>query len=174
MGIGAVLNCDKNQKVSDVQIGQVKTSRGKVILQSKAIGSCVAIAAYDTTKHIGALAHVMLPGRAPVKKAVKKTKYAADAIDAIVNRMSNLGSKIEDIETALVGGGNILDRKDDTICDANIESALKLLGEKGLKVRAQAVGGTVRRSVSLNVERGIVSYTEGNGCEKLLWKSQSQ
>lgn len=39
MGIGAVRNFDKNQKVSDVQIGQVKAGRGKVILQSKASGS---------------------------------------------------------------------------------------------------------------------------------------
>lgn len=146
-------------------------SRGKVILQSKAIGSCIAIVAYDATKPIGALAHVMLPGGAPAKKAVEKTKYAANAIDAIVSRMSKLGSKKDDIEVALVGGGNILNRKDDTICQANIESALQLLEEKHLKVASQAVGGTVRRSVSLDVERGIVSYTEGNGSEKQLWRA---
>jgi chemotaxis protein CheD len=158
-------------KIVDVQIGQVKAVKGKVILQSKAIGSCVAIVAYDATKNVGALAHVMLPGRAPAKKSVEKTKYTANAIDAIVNEMSKLGSKKDDIEVVLVGGGNILKREDDTICKDNIESALKLLSEKQLKVRAQAVGGTARRSVSLDVERGIVSYTEGNGSEKLLWKS---
>jgi chemotaxis receptor (MCP) glutamine deamidase CheD len=85
--------------------------------------------------------------------------------------MSKLGSKKDDIEVFLVGGGNVLNREDDTICKDNIESALKLLSEKQLKVRAQALGGTARRSVSLDVERGIVSYTEGNGSEKLLWKS---
>jgi len=172
MGIGAVRNFDKNQKVSDVQIGQVKAGRGKVILQSKAIGSCVAIVACDATKHIGALAHVMLPGRAPAKKATEKTKYADDAIDAIINRMSKLGSKIDDIEVALVGGANILRRPDDTICGSNIESALRLLEEKHLKVRAQAVGGTSRRSVSLDVELGIVYYTEGDGSKKQLWRAK--
>lgn len=170
-GGGALRNYDKNQKVSDVQIGQVKAGRGKVILQSKAIGSCVAIVAYDATKHIGALAHIMLPGRAPAKKEVEKTKYAADAIDAIVSKMNKLGSKTDDIEVTLVGGGNILNREDDTICNTNIESTLQLLEEKHLKVAAQAVGGTVRRSVSLDVERGIVSYTEGNSREKQLWRA---
>jgi chemotaxis protein CheD len=169
---GTLRNYDNNQKVSDVQTGQVKTGRGKVILQSKAIGSCVAIVAYDATKHIGALAHIMLPGRAPAKKAAEKTRYAADAIDAIVNKMTALGSKIDDIEVALVGGGNILDRKDDTICYANIESVQELLEEKHLKVRAQAVGGIVRRNVSLDVERGIISYTEGDGSKKQLWKAK--
>lgn len=145
-------------------------SRGKVILQSKAIGSCLAIVAYDAVKNVGALAHIMLPGRSPGKKTIEKTKYAADAIDAIVSKMASMGSKKGDIEVALVGGGNVLNREDDTICNANIESTLELLAKKGLKVRAHAVGGTVRRSVSLDVERGIVSYTEGNGGEKELWR----
>ncbi len=158
-------------KIVDVQIGQVKAGKVKVILQSKAIGSCVAIVAYDAIKSIGALAHVMLPGRAPAKKSVEKTKYTANSIDAIISKMSKLGSKKDDIEVVLVGGGNILNREDDTICKDNIESALKLLSEKQLKVKAQAVGGTARRSVSLDVEHGIVSYAEGNGGEKQLWRS---
>ncbi len=171
-GDGALRNFDKNQKVSDVQIGQVKAGRGNVMLQSKAIGSCIAIVAYDTTKHVGALAHIMLPGRAPAKKKCEeRTRYAANAIDAIVSKMSKLGSKKNDIEVALVGGGNVLNKEDDTICKDNIESALKLLSEKQLKLRAQAVGGTARRSVSLNIEHGIVSYAEGNGGEKQLWRA---
>jgi len=161
----------KMKRIVDVQIGQVRAGRGKLILQSKAIGSCIVIIAYDATKNIGSLAHVMLPGRASAKKKVEKTKYTANAIDAILNRMSKLGSKKGDIEAVLVGGGNILNREDDTICRDNIESALQLLGEKQLKVRAQAVGGTARRSVSIDVERGIVSYTEGNGGGKELWRA---
>lgn len=146
-------------------------SCGKVILQSKAIGSCLAIVAYDAVKNVGALAHIMLPGRSPGKKTIEKTKYAADAIDAIVSKMSRLGSKKGDIEVALVGGGNVLNREDDTICQANIESATQSLKEKNIPVRAQVVGGTVRRSVSLDVERGIIFYTEGNGSEKELWRA---
>ena len=164
-------NCDKMQKIIDVQIGQVKTGVGKVILQSKAIGSCVVIVAYDASKNIGAMAHVMLPGRAPAKKAVEKTKYAANAIDVMLSKMEGLGSQKDDIEMALVGGGNVLNREDDTICNDNIESALELLREKGLKVRAQAVGGTNRRSVFLDVGQGIIYYAEGDEGEKLLWKA---
>ena len=159
------------KKVIDVQIGEVKAGRGKLILQSKAIGSCVVIIAYDARRNIGSLAHFMLPGRAPAKKTIEKTKYAADAIDAIVSRMARLGSKKDDIEAVLVGGGNILNREDDTICQANIESATQILKEKNIPVRAQAVGGTARRSVALGVERGIVSYSEGNSGETELWRA---
>lgn len=158
------------KKIIDVQIGQVRVGRGKVVLKSKAIGSCVAIAAYDSQRNVGALAHVMLPGSAPVgKEAEEKTKYVADAIDVIISRMTDFGSKSGDIEVVLVGGGNVLNRKDDTICKENVESALELLKGKNLKVSAQSVGGTSRRSISLDVERGIVSYTKGNDREMQLW-----
>jgi chemotaxis protein CheD len=160
------------KRVVDVQIGEVKAEQGELILQSKAIGSCIAIVGYDIVKKIGALAHIMLPGKAPSKKLVGRTKYAANAIDAVVNRMVRLGSKKDGIEVVLVGGGNVLNRKDDTICKDNIESTLELLREKGLKVRAQAVGGTSRRSVSLDIECGIVSYSEGNGKEMQLWRAK--
>lgn len=161
------------EKLIDVQIGEVKARQGKVLLKSAAIGSCLAIVAYDAVKGVGGIAHVMLPGRAPVKREPgERTRYAADAIDTIVNKMARLGSKTDDIEVVLVGAGNILKREDDTICKDNIESALELLGEKGLKVRAKAVGGTSRRSVCLDVERGIVFYSEGNGSEMELWQAK--
>lgn len=159
------------QEIIDVQIGEVRVNQGKVILQSRAIGSCIAIVAYDAAKRIGAMAHVMLPGIAPSdKKGGEETKYAANAIDSMVSQMARLGSRNDDIEVALVGGGNILNRENDTICKDNIESVLSLLRKKHLKVRAQAVGGTDRRSVRLDVERGVVSYTEGDGSEIQLWK----
>lgn len=163
----------KMKETIDVQIGEVKTERRNVILQSKAIGSCVAIAAYDAVNNTGAMVHIMLPGKAPVtKKPHEKTKYAANAISAMVGQMNRLGSKNDNIEVVLVGGGNVLNRKDDTICKDNIKSALELLRDKYLKVRTQAIGGTDRRSISLDIESGIVYLSEGNGSEIQLWKAQ--
>ena len=157
------------KNIIDVQMGQVKTAKGKVILQSKAIGSCIAIVAYDPTRNIGSLAHVMLPGKAPAgKEPSEKTKYAADAIDTMLSNLSRLGSTRDDLEMTLIGAGNVLNRADHTICKDNIESTLQLLSEKHLKVKAQELGGTNRRSVSLDVECGIVSYSEGNGAQKQL------
>ena len=160
------------RKIIDVQIGEVKVVRGKVILNSKAIGSCVAIAAYDRERKTGALAHVMLPGRAPQgKEGEEKTKYSADAIDLIIEEMGKFGSRRENIEVVLVGGGNVLNREDDTICKENVESIEELLKERGLKVQAKSVGGTSRRSIYMDVEHGVVSYTKGDDREMQLWRA---
>ena len=159
------------ERIVDVQIGQVEAGTGAIVLQTRAIGSCIAIAAYDSGKRAGALAHVMLPGRAPLrKKDSEKMRYMADAIEAIVGRMADLGSKAGDIEVVVAGGGNMLDREDDTICRDNIESVLGLLEKNGLKVVAQALGGTERRSIFLDVGRAVVFCAEGDGPKTELWR----
>ncbi len=53
------------EKIVNVSTGEVKVGRKGEILKSTAIGSCVVIAAYDSERNIGIMAHVMLPGRAP-------------------------------------------------------------------------------------------------------------
>ena len=161
------------EKIIDIQTGAVRAQRGKGILKSSAIGSCIAIAAYDAVENIGAMAHVMLPGTAPAdKKNSEKTKYAANAIDTLIGMMIDLGTKKDNIEVVIAGGANVLKKSDDTICESNIKSTLEILKEKQLHIKEQAIGGTSRRSISLDVENGIVSYTEGNNCEMQLWRSQ--
>ena len=113
----------------------------------------------------------MLPGRAPKQDSPHRTRYAADAIDVMINKVSRLGANRDDIEVCLVGGGNVLKRNDDTICKDNIESVVGFLREKHIKIRAEALGGTKRRAVSLDVERGSIYYSEGDEDDRLLWKA---
>ena len=165
------------KRIIDVHTGEVKAGGKDTILKSNAIGSCVAIAAYDSTKKVGVLAHVMLPGAAPEGKTFQRTRYAADAIGEMINRMTHLGTNgtnKDGIEVCLVGGGNVLKRKDDTISQQNIASVVELLNEERIKIRAKAVGGTERRSISLDVKNGTIHYTEGDAKENLLWKAAKE
>lgn len=159
------------KEVIDISTGAVEVAGAGAILRSNAIGSCIVIAAYDSRKKVGAMAHIMLPGRASKGADSKRTRYAADAIDEMINRMTRTGANQCDLEVCLVGAGNVLKKQDDTICKDNIESTMELLGKKHIPVRAAALGGTERKGVSLDVESGSIYYTEGDGKEKLLWKS---
>jgi len=156
----------------DVRIGEVRAAQGQVILQSRAIGSCVAVAFCDVKKKIGALAHIMLPGRAPSNKnSDEKNKYAANAINTLLSEIRHLGSQNGSIKVFLVGGANVLNGKDDTICEDNIDSILALLEKKNLKVTAQSLGGTDRKSISVDVGQGTIYCAEGDQSEKPMWKA---
>jgi len=161
------------KEIIDVNTGEVRVDTTKIVLRSIAIGSCIVIAAYDSKNKIGAMAHIMLPGRAP-RDTSERTKYAADAIDEMINRMAHAGSNKDDIEVCLVGGGNVLKKEDDTICKDNIESTTRLLEQKHIPVRTALLGGTERKGVFLDIESGGVSYTEGDEKQKPLWKPTRQ
>ena len=159
--------------IIDVQTGEVKSGIGEIVLSTKAIGSCVVVIAYDATKKVGAMAHIMLPESAPPDKDDGlKTRYAANAISEMLEQMRQLGSRKKDTKVALVGGGNVLKRKDDTICNENIKSTLQLLKETDLKIIGKVLGGAHRRSASLDIEQGIIYYTEGGSSEIELWRAQ--
>lgn len=136
------------------------------MLKADGIGSCGVIAAYDFKNRIGALAHIMLPGHSPGENSCPDTKYAADAIDEMIRRMTRLGAVKNCIGTYLVGGGNVRQEETDTICEAVITSINELLKKKGLQILSQNVGGITRRSISLNVESGEVLYSEGGEKEE--------
>ena len=151
-----------------VHTGEIKIGKKDVILKSSTIGSCVVIAAYDSKENIGALAHVMVPGKAPKYYNYQKTRYAEDAIEKMIILMTKSGSSPQKFDVCLAGGANVLKRKNDTIGADNISSIIGHLKKRGIKIRAKSLGGTERRNVSLDVENGNIYYSVGDGGEKLF------
>ena len=161
------------KEIVDVNTGEVAIRRGKYILRAMAIGSCVVVSSYDSKAKIAGMAHIMLPGCAP-EKTPEKTKYAADGIEQMLTQMLKSGCKIEDIQVCLIGGGNVLQKEDDTICADNIKSVTEILEGKFISVEASVIGGYKRKSAFLDAETGSFSFTESNDIEKPLWQSQEK
>jgi chemotaxis protein CheD len=151
-----------------VSTGDVKVCDINHHLKSTAIGSCIVVTAWDSSQKIGGMAHVMLPGVAPKGKKEYATRYAANAIDKLLDQLSQLGTKKEKLEVCLIGGANVLKRENDTIGEDNLRSTEGILADKGFLIKSKAVGGTLRRSAFLNVSSGFVYYTEGDSDERLL------
>lgn len=159
------------KEVIDVDTGQVAVRQGCVLLRANAIGSCIAVAAYDAKTKIAGMAHVMLPDKAPGKETFK-TKYAYDSIEHLLALMIQAGSNAADIEVCLVGAGNVLRKDNDTICQSNIESVTAILATIRIPVRRSVLGGYDRKSALLDAETGCVSYTQGDHPAVLLWQPE--
>lgn len=148
-------------EVIDVNTGDIQVSSEPVILQSIALGSCIALVVFDRNKKIGGLAHIMLPGKSP---SGKNNKYTADAIETLIDSVKKLGAIITDLEISVVGGANVL--RDGDIPDKIIISVLDHLKKSELEINGMRVGGFERRSIFLNMESGKVFFTEGNNKTK--------
>ncbi len=156
--------------VIPVLTGDVWVTSQKVILRSDGIGSCVVVAAYDPKRSVGGLAHIMLPGRSAERMLTFNKKYAHDAIADLIFKMMRLGVGKGDIEACLIGGGNVLQEANDTLCEAIIKSVTYILEAEGVRILKQAVGGTFRRSAWLRIEDGALYYTQGDQIENLLYQ----
>lgn len=153
-----------NTKTIDVDTGEIRVSSEPVLLQSVALGSCVALLVYDRSRKIGGLAHIMLPGKSPSPD--NRTKYA---IDVLIYSVKKLGANIENLEISIVGGANVLQEGD--IPDKVIESVLGYLKKGNLQLNNMRVGGIQRRSAFFDTATGEIFYTEGDSTSKTLLTS---
>jgi PAS domain S-box-containing protein len=156
-----------------VGTGEVIFGHAGDILESTPLGSCIAVCVYDSRLGVGGMAHVMLPGEAPENES-EKNKYALNAVEALSHGMRQMGCEAASIDVCLIGAANVLDISDDTISRKNLDSVLNALREKNLKISAESVGGTLRRSAKFDVKNGAVFFSVGDDEERLLWGASSK
>ncbi len=153
----------------EVNTGEVRFSNGKTQLVASAIGSCIAVALYIPSTRMGGLAHIMLPGRAPSVEGVETYRYAENAINFMRRRLAPSQFHTSNLQVCIVGGGNVLKRDDDTICEENIKSVVSVLKEHGFNIAAKDLGGTERRRIRFDVKKGIVYSYVGDRNECILY-----
>lgn len=152
----------------NISTGEVKMGTNDNLLFSSGIGSCIVIVGINSEKKIGALAHFMLPGKAPDNEKQSKTKYAEDAIHRLLQELQIKENNISNFSVCLVGAGNVLQKEDDTICESNIQSIYTLLDDLKIGISATSLGGICRRSVTFDVEKGEVMITTDDSKLTLL------
>jgi len=156
------------KKTIHISTGEVKMGTAGDLLISNGIGSCIVIVGINLEKEIGAVAHFMLPGKAPDTEAQNKTKYAEDSVDMLLKLLQSDMDNLSPIRTCLIGAGNVLKKQDDTICESNIRSISALLNDLKIGISASSLGGNYRRSVHFDIEKAEVFITIDNSKLTLL------
>ena len=86
--------------------------------------------------------------------------------------MEDLEADLARVQICLVGGGNVLGDGHDSPGPAIVRSLTETLDGVGLAPVAEDIGGTRRRSCTLDVAHGCVYYTVGDSTQTLLWKAE--
>ncbi len=154
-----------------VNSGEVEVCRGECILRASAIGSCVVVAALDPRSGVAGMAHVMLPGASRVTDPSRRTRYAEDAVEELLGKITALGADKASLHVCLVGGGNVLGDGHDSPGPETALSLGEIFAGARIRVAAAEIGGSERRRCSLNAALGLVSYTIGDSGERILWQA---
>ncbi len=117
------------------------------------LGSCVAVCLFDETIGKGGINHYMLPFWNG--KELASPKYGNIAIESLVKKLEQLGSKRKNMVAKVFGGANQLDHKLG-VGQRNIKVAEEILADLKIKVGAKSVGGHKGRKLNFNTSTGEV------------------
>ncbi len=135
------------------------------MLVTTVLGSCVSVTMFARRIKTGAICHARLPHGRGTDAAFN---YVDGAIIFMVKRLEAMGVKRGELEVKLFGGADVLDRTNGSgksIGRRNIETALKVIDEAGLRLSAHAVGGIAGRKVRFQTSTGKVLWTPvGRDC----------
>ncbi len=128
------------------------------------LGSCIAVCVYIPRRRIGALAHVVLP-TAPATVTEPTARYANQAITLLVRQLRQQGAAVRNARVVLCGGAAIFPPLRNTldIGVRNLDEVMTELKRHGLAPMISEVGGTMSRTITLQVATGIVNIRTVKG-----------
>lgn len=157
--------------VVTVGIAELAVAAGEQTLVTTGLGSCVAIALHAAEQQVGGLAHVLLPHAALSSQVPRAGKFPSTAVPAMLARMRDLGVTGE-INARLVGGasmfGPLLPAGAVGLGVRNVKAARQACADHAVPIVAEAVGGTMGRSVYFDVATGRVQVRTVRGDDVVL------
>jgi chemotaxis protein CheD len=123
----------------------------------------------DPKTHSVGMAHIALPDSqvAPAKALERPGHFADTGVPALIREMEKLGCppKGKGMYVKLVGGANVMDPNNTfNIGKRNVLAIKKLLWQYGMGALAEDVGGSISRTVTVEVDTGKVTiYSSGKG-----------
>jgi chemotaxis protein CheD len=147
--------------VGDLAIGADPSG----VLSTYSLGSCIAVAAFDSVRHVGGLLHFMLPESQIAKdKALRQPALFADTgLPMLIDALCSAGAQRQSLRFLIAGGASVIAGTDPfRIGERNTGAALDFLRQSGLEVAHTVVGGGVNRAVHLELSDGVVTVTTPN------------
>ena len=146
--------------ISDYKIGE---SPDKLI--TLGLGSCVGIAIYNKGSKVGGLSHIMLPDSTFFMKDLKPEKFADLAIPKMINEITK-GKSYANLIAKIAGGAsmfNFPDKKtNNNIGERNVLAVQQKLKELGIPILASDTGGSIGRTMIVDLESFVVKIRTAN------------
>ena len=144
-----------------IGVGDMAVSNNaQVILSTYALGSCIGVIAYDSVSKVGGILHLMLPDStiSPDKAAKQPAMFANTGLPLLFRAMGGLKAERGRVRILVAGGAGMLSGSDPfKIGERNSAATLDFLGKNGLSVCHQDIGGSINRTLHLDVGTGTVS-----------------
>lgn len=143
--------------------GEIAVTRQPAVIATL-LGSCVAVCLYNRKLHFGGMNHYMLP--AGNNKAMVG-KYGDISTNKLIDSMLRVDVSLNSLEAKVYGGAAVVGHLSGgmEIGKRNVETALRILDERGIRIVERQTGGDVGRKIFFDNETGEVNV-------RLIMKSE--
>lgn len=153
-----------------VGISEMKvTDQVNHTLVTYALGSCIGVTIYDPVARVGGMIHCMLPlSKMDPNKAERTPGMFVDTgLPMLFEEAYRLGAAKSRIVLKVAGASCILDEKGTfKIGDRNYAVLRKILWKNNVLIAAEDVGGTIPRTMELDMATGQVTIkSRGNAIQ---------
>lgn len=149
-----------------IGIGELAVAtRAADVIVTHALGSCIAVCLWDPMAGVAGMLHYLLPESRinPARAQVQPATFADTGIPILLAQVFALGALKGRLHVRLVGGAEVAGGGGTfNVGKRNLLAARNLLWKQGLMIRGEAVGGTVARTVHMDVGPGRIRVTTGS------------
>lgn len=139
--------------ISDMKV----SSNPEDVLVTYSLGSCIGVTLYDPLQKIGGLIHCMLPLSKVDPERAKEVPYmfVDTGLPLMLQTLINMGANKNRIVAKVAGGAVLLDDNGMfRIGERNHIVVRKLLWKNNILISSEDVGGTIARTVYLQINDG--------------------
>lgn len=147
----------------DISDYKVSNSQDDVLI-TYALGSCLGVTVYDPVAQVGGMIHCMLPlSKIDREKATKLPAMFIDTgIPTLFKEAYKSGAQKERLIVKVAGGSAINDVNGHfKIGERNFMVLRKILWKNNIMIKNQDVGGSISRTLYLEIKTGHVSIRTG-------------
>ena len=129
------------------------------------LGSCIGLAIWDPVAKVGGMLHYMLleSQLAPDKARANPPMFCDTGVPKLFRAAYELGAVKSRLITKVAGGSQLLDDNGTfNIGKRNYLALRKIFWKNGVMINAESVGGSVSRTLKLEVGTGVVTIKSRN------------
>jgi chemotaxis protein CheD len=150
-----------------IGVGDMAVSNNQsTILSTYALGSCIGVIAFDPVARCGGILHLMLPEASvsPAKAQTQPAMFADTGLPMFFKALVGLKAERNNLRLFVTGGASVIAGQDPfKIGERNTAATLAFTTQNRLNVLNQDTGGSVSRTVHLELSTGNVNLIKPTG-----------
>lgn len=142
--------------VVDIADLKVSNEAGATLI-TYSLGSCIGVCIWDPSARVAGLLHYMLPdsGLSPEKAKANAAMFCDTGIPKLFRAAYELGAVKKRLVVKIAGGSQLLDDKGTfNIGKRNYLALRKIFWKNGVLIDSEHIGGSISRTVRLEVDTG--------------------